>query len=277
MALFKQISIIGVGLIGGSLAKSIKKNKLANCVTGYFRNKKKLRKAIKNKTVDKGSSDLTKAVAGSDLIILALPINKILEFLPEIKRAAKENSIVTDVGSIKTKITNLTDYLNCNFVGSHPLAGSEKRGAEFSRADLFKNSLTILTVTPKTRKQSLSKVKRFWHKLDSKTITTTPQHHDSILSLTSHLPHLISFGLINAIPNSFLQFSGSGLRDTTRIAKSDALLWSEIFLNNKTNMLKAISLFETELNGLKKSIRSNKKSSLIKLLILAKNKREKLL
>lgn len=276
MSQFKQVSIIGIGLIGGSIAKAIKKNMISESVVGFFRKESRLKKAVKNKIIDKGFLNLEKAVEESDLIIIALPISKILEFLPKIANAAQTNAIITDVGSIKSKITSLANRLNCNFVGSHPLAGSEKNGSEFSKSDLFKKSLVIITPTKKTDKSAMNKIRNFWKRLGSNVVTMTAQNHDKILSFTSHLPHVLAFSLISCVPDKFMQISASGLKDTTRIAKSDALIWADIFLNNKTELNKSIKSFEAQLTTIKKLLNSNNKTKLVKLLNLAKNKREKL-
>jgi len=274
MGLFKQVSIIGVGLIGGSLAKAIRKNNIASCIVGFFRNKSKLKKAIRNKIVDKGFLELDKSVEGSELIIIALPISKILEFLPKIAKFAEPDSIITDVGSTKLKIASLADKLNCHFVGSHPLAGSEKKGVEFSQANLFENSLVIITKTKKSKKEVVAKIIKFWQALKTKVIITTPAEHDKTLAFTSHLPHLLAFSLINSIPPKYLPISSTGLKDTTRIAKSDALLWADIFLDNRDNLRKSIRLFENQLNKISQLLNSNNRNHLIKLLNHAKNKRQ---
>lgn len=277
MPLFNQITIIGVGLIGGSLAKSIKKNKLCNKVVGFFRNKEKLYKATKEKIIDEGYIDLKKSIYKSDLIILALPVNQIINFMLRIKKIAKHNTIIMDVGSTKSKIIKTADNLNLNFVGTHPLAGSEKKGMNFSSNGLFKNSKVIISPTKKTNKESLSKIKLFWKKLNAQVLLLTAPEHDKILAFTSHLPHLVSFNLINSIPKKYLSFAASGLKDTTRIALSDAQIWSEIFLSNKKELLESLNIFQRHLEEIKKIIRNNKTKQLLQILNLAKNKREKLI
>ncbi|MDD5005659.1 MAG: prephenate dehydrogenase [Candidatus Omnitrophica bacterium] len=274
MPLFNQISIIGVGLIGGSLAKSIKRKKLCNKIVGFFRNKTKLNKAVKDRIVDEASLDLRKSIKNSDLIILALPISQIINFLSQIKKISKDKKvIIMDAGSTKLKITQAADKLKLDFVGTHPLAGSEKKGAGFSYANLFDNSKVIITPTNKTKKGSLNKIKLFWKKLNADVIVLSAAEHDKILSYTSHLAHIASFCLIDTVPDKFLNFGASGLKDTTRIALSDAEIWSDIFLSNKKEVLKSLSAFEQKIKRIKKTITKNQKKQLIKILDTAKNKR----
>ncbi|MDD5618716.1 MAG: prephenate dehydrogenase/arogenate dehydrogenase family protein, partial [Candidatus Omnitrophica bacterium] len=221
MPLFNQISIIGVGLIGGSLAKAIKRKKLCNKIVGFFRNKTKLSKAARERIVDEASLDLKKSIKNSDLIILALPIDEIIKFLWQIKKISKDKKvIIMDAGSTKLKITQAADKLKLNFVGAHPLAGSEKKGAGFSSASLFDNSKVIVTPTNKIEKESLNKIKLFWKKLNANVIVLSAAEHDKILSYTSHLPHIASFCLIDTVPDKFINFGATGLKDTTRIALS---------------------------------------------------------
>jgi len=273
MPLFNRITIIGVGLIGGSLAKDIKKKKLCNKLVGFFRNKHKLDKAIREKIVDIGCPDLRESVKHSDLIILALPVNQIMRVLFEIRNEVNDKTIIMDVGSTKNTITRIADKLGLNFVGTHPVAGSEKKGIDFSAERLFDNSKVIITPTKKTNKKAILKIKALWKKLNANVVVLSPQRHDKILSFTSHLPHLVSFALINSIPSKFLPFGASGLKDTTRIAMSDAEIWSDIFLNNK-ELLKSLDVLQKELTKMDRLIKINKKSGLVKNLNKAKRKRE---
>ncbi|MBL7197139.1 MAG: prephenate dehydrogenase [Candidatus Omnitrophica bacterium] len=276
MVVFNRITIVGVGLIGGSLAKAIRKKHLCKKIIGFFRKKRKLNKAIKEKIVDEGYLDLKKSICKSDLIILALPINQIINFMAKVKRIQKANTILMDVGSTKSKVITAANKLNLNFVGTHPLAGSEKRGMDFSSSKLFDNSKVLIAPTKKTNKQALNKIKLFWKRLNAKIIILTPNQHDKILSYTSHLPHLSSFCLINSIPSEYLAFGASGLKDTTRIALSDAQIWTDILLSNKKELLLSIKSFESQIGKLKRIINKNKRNQLISFLNLSKNKRKKI-
>jgi len=273
MTQFKQISIIGVGLIGGSLAKAIKKEHLANKVVGFFRSREKLNKALKYKIVDAGFLDIETTIKDSDLIILASPVNQILNELGIIK---DKNVLVIDVGSSKSLIVKKAAKLGLNFIGTHPMAGSEKKGMDFSSNELFKSAKVFITPIKSTNKAAVSKVINFWKKLNTKIIILTPEQHDKIISFTSHLPHLVSFSLIKAIPMQYLPTGASGLKDTTRIALSDAEIWADIFLSNKEELLNSLEVFEKELNSIKKIIFQEKREKLIKSLTQSKTKRERI-
>ena len=245
MKLFKKIAIVGVGLIGGSLGLAIKKKKLADQVVGFFRHKNKISQAIKLKAVDAGTNDFALAVQDSDFIILCSPVSDIVRRLKELKKA-KITALITDIGSTKSEITKAGRDLN--FIGSHPLAGSEKNGIAFARADLFKISLCVLTPGNNLSASSLEKVNRFWRLLEAKTVVLSPDEHDRILSFASHLPHVAAFALMNTVPKEMLPFAAGGLRDTTRIASSDPKIWSDILLSNNKHLLKTIEAFQVSLH-----------------------------
>jgi prephenate dehydrogenase len=193
-----------------------------------------------------------------------------------IAKLIDKNCIVIDVGSTKSRIVAALQRVFPNFVGTHPLAGSEKKGIVFADGSLFDNSLCIITPTKKTSKAALGKVKRLWLQLKTKVAILSPEDHDSILSYTSHLPHAIAFSLIAAIPDKCLKFSAGGLKSSTRISASDAILWKDIFLSNRKNMLKAIKSFESGLTRIKSAINRNNSSALISILTQAKKKRDSL-
>jgi prephenate dehydrogenase len=275
MKLFKKVAIIGTGLIGGSIALAIKKHHLAERIVGVSRHNKSLLLAKKKGAIDKGSLSLD-IIKDADLLILAAPVNIIIKLAPSIAKIVRKDCIVTDVGSTKEKIVASLEKRFLNFVGSHPLAGSEKRGIINAEADIFKGSLCILTPTKNTNKKAFKKIKLLWSNASAKTIILSPSTHDNILSFVSHLPHIVAFSLISAIPKQYLKFASTGLKDTTRIAASDSELWSEIFLSNKKNILKAIELLQDNLSRIKTSIQRKDKKRLVQILKEAKIKRQKL-
>lgn len=193
--------------------------------------------------------------------------------MSKIKKISKSKSLIMDIGSTKLKIAKKADKLKLNFVGTHPLAGSEKRGLAFSSDKLFNNSKVIITPTKNTDKQAISKIKLFWKRLNTQTVIFSPKHHDKILSYTSHLPHLTAFCLINSIPKDFLAFGASGLKDTTRIALSDVQIWSDIILSNRKELLNSLSSFEKQIKDLKRIIQKGNNKQLIQVLKKSKNKR----
>jgi prephenate dehydrogenase len=269
---FNTIAIVGTGLIGGSLALDIKKHRLAQTVLGFSRSAHTLDTAERKGIIDKGSQEIS-LLQTADLVILATPVKTILELAPRVARIIKPTCIVIDVGSTKEKITLQLSRLFPRFVGCHPLAGSEKRGIDNASCGLFMNSICIITPCRQTDKKALSRVKAFWKTLGARLYFTTPQKHDIALSFISHFPHIIAFALINTVPAQYLPIAPNSLRDTTRVAASDAGLWADIFLSNRANLGKTISIFQKNLELFKKTIRHNDKKKLTVLLEKARNKR----
>ncbi len=273
MKLFNKVAIVGVGLIGGSIALGIKKKGLARQIIGVSRHKKTLLLAKKIHAIDKGSEELN-IIQDADLVILATPVNTILNLAGLISNLVKGDCIVSDTGSTKAKIASQLSRIFPNYVGSHPLAGSEKRGIENARADIFENSVCILTPTKNTSPKAQEKIKRLWNQLGAKVVVLEPKRHDRILSFVSHLPHIAAFSLIGIMPDAYLRFGSRGLKDSTRIALSDSQLWSDIFLSNQKNILKAIKLFQKNLSRIASAIIKRDRKALGIILRQAKNKRE---
>jgi prephenate dehydrogenase len=275
MPLFNKVAIIGTGLIGGSLALGIKKKKLAHEVVGVSKHKKSISLALKIKAIDKGSLSL-KIIKGADLLIIAAPVETIIALKDEILKYIDKNCIITDVGSTKEEIVGRLEEALPNYIGSHPLAGSEKRGIINASPSIFDGSLCILTPTKKTTFAAIKNIKRLWKSLGAKIIVLTPRAHDKVISFVSHLPHIVAFSLINTVPQELLKFSSGGFKDTTRIAASDTILWRDILLSNRKNLLDAISLFEINLTKIKSAIKNNDRQALEKILFQSKKIRENL-
>jgi len=275
MKLFNKVAIVGTGLIGGSMALDIKKKRLAREIIGVSRHRSTLIWAKKRGIIDKGSQDLN-IIKDADLLVLATPVNTILKTAGAIAKIIRKDCVVTDVGSTKKEITSKLSRVFANYVGSHPLAGSERRGIASIEAGMFKGSLCILTPTKNTSPKALKKIKSLWGRLEARVSLLSPDTHDKILSFVSHLPHVVSFSLIDAIPDKYLKFGANGLKDTTRIALSDSRLWADIFLSNLKNMLEAIKLFEGKMSRLKSAINRRDEKALIKILKKAKAKRHTL-
>jgi prephenate dehydrogenase len=278
MKLFNKIAIIGVGLIGGSLGMAIKERRLADKVIGIFRRKRAITLAKKLKIVDDGYQDF-EILNKCDLIILATPVKVILNLFTTIRPYLKARCIVTDVGSTKYEIVNKAKKIlpeGIDFIGTHPLAGSEKRGIKNAYGNLFKDSICIITPTPANKKENVRKIKLFWQNLDAKVLTLEPKLHDNIIAFTSQLPHLIAFSLMNLIPREDLKYVSNSLRDMTRIASSDPLLWTQIFLTNKKPILKSIELYQKYLSKFSNLIKSDDERRLFNLIKNAKIKHDKL-
>jgi prephenate dehydrogenase len=272
--MFKKISIIGVGLIGGSIGLAVKKNNLAQEVIGTTSRKTTLQKALKVKAIDRGTLSLSKCVNDADLVILAVPIDEIERILKTIKPFLKKGCVVTDIASTKQRIIKMANEVlgkDAHFIGTHPMAGSEKRGVEYASADLFKKSILIATPTAKTNKAKLNKLKSFWQKLGAKVIIMSSRKHDETAAAISHLPHALAVSLMNVVSPGDLKFSAGGFKDVTRIAKSSEIIWQGIFESNSKEVSKKIDQFIKELTAFKKVL-SNKTALKVKLK-RAKNKR----
>lgn len=272
MICFKKITIAGVGLLGGSIGLAVKKYRLAGEVVGFFRHRKKIEECIAKGAIDRGTTDFFDAVDHCDLIILSTPVNDIVEKLMLIKRLdIAPTTLITDTGSTKSEIVRAAGGLN--FVGSHPLAGSEHSGVGFADSSLFENSLCLLTPTGKEKKDTLRRIALFWRHLGARTQRMDAESHDRILAFTSHLPHAAAFSLISALPQSILRFCAGGLRDSTRIAMSSPEVWADVFLSNKKNIIPAITCFEKELKKLRAVVRRSDRKTLLKILVGAVKKR----
>ena len=277
--LFNQVAIIGVGLIGGSMAMAIKNRKLAKKVVGFSRRKSTINRALKLKAIDEGTLDLKRALKNSDLIILATPAKTIVKFAGPIVKMAEKNAVITDVGSCKQEIVSTIEKISprsIKFVGAHPLAGSEKKGVGFAYPEMFDNSLCIITPTAKTDSKSYRRVKELWLRLGANVKTLSPSEHDKILAFISHLPHVLAFSLIHSIPDELLKYAPQGLRDMTRIASSDPVIWRDIFTANKKQLIGSIDKFVISLKKFRKLVGSSDGLGLSRTLSSIKNKRDSL-
>lgn len=265
MRLFNRVAIIGTGLIGGSIGLEIKKRRLAGKVVGVSRHKKSIIDAKRIGAIDAGSLDLS-IIRGSDCVIFATPINTIIGLAPRIARLISDDCVVTDVGSTKGQITAALEKVFPLFVGSHPLAGSERRGIAAAQKDLFKGTICILTPTRKTDIVALHKINQLWRIMGARTVLGTPEAHDKVMAFISHLPHAVAFSLVAAVPEEYMIFAAGGLKDTTRIAASDPELWAQIFLSNTENTAKAIDVFQKKLSLIRLAIKNKNKRKLLAVL-----------
>lgn len=272
MKLFNKITIVGVGLLGASIGMAVKKKHIASKVTGYFRDKRKIADAKKMGAIDEGTDDFIQAIKGSDFIILCSPVGDIIRKLQALKQLGELDVLITDIGSTKTEIAKAGRGLN--FIGSHPLAGSEKSGAPYAHADLLKNSICIVSLEEKQSRRGAARIKQFWKSLGAHVVALKPQTHDRILGFVSHLPHAVAFSLMDAVPKENLRFSAGGLKDTTRIALSNPDLWIDIFSSNKNELLKSIDAFEKSIRHFKKALSGNDQTALYSLLARARKKRK---
>ena len=262
--MFEKVCIIGCGLIGSSLARVIKKNNLSKQIVSSNRSDSINKKVIELKIVDDSSSDTKKMVSGSDLIIIATPLSSYESIISKIKDSLKNGTILTDVGSVKEKVVSLIEKAvpeNVSWISSHPIAGTEESGPEAGFAELFKNRWCILTPSKKSNEKDVKLLETFWKKIGSKVDIMEAKKHDYILSITSHLPHLIAYNIVNTSINiqdqnksSIVRYSAGGLRDFTRIAASNPIMWRDVFIQNKKNTSKMIDQFIENLENLKQAI-----------------------
>lgn len=271
------VAIVGVGLIGGSIGLALKKRRLARRVIGVGRRQSSLNEARRLGAIDQGTLKLSRGVAGANLTILCTPVDVIAEQAREAADHAPPHAIITDSGSTKVHIvarleTGLPDGVS--FVGSHPLAGSEKRGVAEARPDLFDGRVCVVTQTPRTPSQALAVVKSMWRSLGARVITMSPEAHDRALAYTSHLPHLAAAALSVVLPEKYYEVVASGFRDTTRIAASDPDLWTAIFLENAQPLLEALGEYESSLRQFRMALKSGDRKALRRLWTDSKAKRD---
>jgi prephenate dehydrogenase len=259
---FSRITIIGVGHIGGSLARALKRSGHVGEVYGVDRDQNTLEYALQEQMIDLGSSNPKDAVKNSDIVVIATYIRLIPKITKSIVSSLSSKTVVTDVGSIKARIVKeIEDFLpeNIHFVGGHPIAGTERSGISSSDSEVFRGKKCVLTTTSKTHKESLDKVGKMWELAGAKVITMDPEYHDRVFASVSHLPHVVAYALVNSVASAggeddFLSFAGGGLRDFTRISESSPELWSEILLANKKNVLESLRGFKREIEKIQSQI-----------------------
>ena|SRR3989338_1144346 len=274
--LFRRVTIVGVGLIGGSLGLAIKKHNIAREVVGVSQREATLTQALQSGAIDVALTDMSKAIRDSDLVVLAAPVETIVSLIPTITPFLKRGGIVTDVGSAKVEIidaaeSGLPPYVF--FVSSHPLAGSEKKGIEFARADLFEGAQCIITPTERTNQAAKEKMKQFWMRLGSKVAELAPEEHDELLAYISHLPHLVAYALMGTLPLKSVEYPLQGLKDASRISASSPQLWADICMANSKNILKTLDEFVEHLSEFRRAIIQRDKNTLIQYFTKAQEKR----
>jgi len=277
--IFKRVTIVGVGLMGGSLGMAIKKHRLAKEVIGLSHRQSALDQAIKNKSIDVACLDVKKAISNADLIVLAAPVDSIIKLFSTINPYLKRGCVVTDIGSAKAKIVEQgekTLSAPAFFVGSHPLAGSEKKGVIHATEDLFEGSICIMTPTKSTHQVAKQKVKHLWTRLGMEVKLLLPEEHDEILAYVSHLPHMLAYGLMESVPTKYFEYASKGLKDTSRLAASSPQMWNDICMANSKNVLNALDQCVERLANFRKAIVSGDQKSLLTHFNKAQEKQKKL-
>ena len=284
--MFNKISIIGCGLIGSSILRAVVEKKLASKISAYDKSSKVNEYLKKNFSVEI-CTNISDVVKDSDLVIIASPLSSYKEILLSIQSNLKENVILTDTGSAKKEVNKIISNLNLknvNWIASHPIAGTEYSGPEAGFSELFNNRWCILSADRDVSKSKISKLEEFWIKLGSKTKFMSFEDHDYVLSLTSHLPHAVAYSIVKTAINNedkfkddVIQYSAGGLRDFTRIAASDPLMWKDIFIDNSDNILKVLDNYSKNLEEIKDAIKNKDSKKLLEIFSSTKKVRKEII
>ncbi len=279
-----KLVIIGVGLIGGSFALALKKAKAVKHVVGVGRSRKNLAAALRLRIIDEASTDAARAVAGADLVLLAMPVGQMAEMMARIAPHLPEHAVITDGGSTKQDVIACgRRFLGAHFprfVPAHPIAGTEKSGAAAAFAELYRGRNVIITPQPETSAQALRLARAAWRRCSARIVRLDAREHDAIFAAVSHLPHVLAFALVNALARrpdakKLFGYSGAGLRDTVRIAGSSAEMWSDICMANRNALLAALDDYEDELENVRSAIESGDGAALARMFERARAARDK--
>jgi len=283
--MFKNVLIIGCGLIGSSLLRGIVNKKLTKHI--YIFEKSKKNRLITKRLFKKAKflKNLDNKISNMDLIILATPMSQYKNILKNVSKYMTDKNIITDVGSTKNNVENLiknNSILDSNFILSHPIAGSEVSGPEYGNSKLFKNKWCV--IIKNKNKKKLRLIMKFWKKLGSRTVLMKSREHDNIFSITSHLPHLVAYNLIKTAlnfqqknKNNIIKFSAGGLRDFSRTAASNEIMWRDIFFSNDRNIINSIDMFIKNLKDFKKKIQNKNNKEILKILKNSKKVRKQII
>ena len=284
--MFKKVLIIGCGLIGSSILRAIYSKKLSKKIYVLEKSKKNISKIKKIKSNCKFIKNINSEVSGVDLVILCTPMSQYKKIIEKLNKILKASCLITDVGSTKQNIIKLkNEILNkkLNWISSHPIAGSEVSGPQYGNKNLFMNKWCVIIKEKKQNSKKINLLNKFWKKIGSKVVFMNPNDHDKIFSITSHLPHLIAYNLIKTAQDSqkvqrknLIKYSAGGLRDFSRIAASNEVMWRDIFFNND-NIIKAINLFTKNLNSFKKIIENKNDKKLLSRLSNSKKVRSQII
>ena len=281
-----RLTIMGVGLIGGSLALALKEAGCVGEVVGCGRGKPNLEKALERGIIDRYERDPRLAAVGADVIFLATPVQTLAQVVAEIAPVLKPGTILTDGGSVKAEVVRQIQPLvpaGVDFVPGHPIAGTEKSGAEAAFADLYRGKRCILTPTATTSAAALQRVTEMWQAVGSEVVCMSVDKHDRVLAAISHLPHMVAYSLVNAVGSydhyeeNILEYSAGGFRDFTRIASSDPMMWRDIALTNQDALIEMMEQFETFFAELKADVRSGQADKLFEFFMTSKQMRDAIL
>ncbi len=280
---WERITLVGVGLLGGSLGLAIKKRRLAEMVIGYVRRPASIAECEGARAVDHATLDLSEAIANADLVVLCTPLAQMRALVDQMAPRLKRGAVVTDVGSVKGEVVRELEPLlartGAHFVGSHPMAGAEKTGVAAARGDLFDNAVCVLTPTPRTNRAALRKVEQLWQAVGARLLQLAPDAHDELVSRSSHLPHVIAAELANFVldpahPEPQPMLCANGFRDTTRIASGSPEMWRDIALANRENLATALDTFIKQLQTFKRQLKKRDEQAIRHFFEQAKRRRD---
>ncbi len=281
----RRLAIIGVGLIGGSLARALRASGSIGEIIGCGRNEEQLERAVELGIIDRYSTDAAKAVDGAEMVVIGAPVGAMETILETIRPRLADGAVITDVGSTKGSVVEAARRVfgvRCppGFVPGHPIAGTERNGVEASFAELFQQRRVILTPLPETDADATAAVRTMWEKAGAVVETMTPEHHDEVFAATSHLPHLLAYGLVNTLATldekvEIFRYAAGGFRDFTRIASSNPRMWHDICLANRDALLTVMDRFENDLHRIRQAVEAGEGEYLLEVFERAKEARDR--
>ncbi len=278
-----QITIIGIGLIGGSLAKALRKSGFAGTIVGVDQDESALQTAVKLGVIDRYSNDLVESVAGSDIIVLSVPVRQTEAVLTGLLPGLTDNSTITDVGSSKAHVVAAAERalggMIDQFVPGHPIAGREKSGVMAAETELFRDHRVILTPLESTRQTAIDLVTEMWNSVGAQTSCLSVAQHDLVLAATSHLPHVLAYATVDTLADTdyveeIFEFAAGGFRDFSRIASSDPVMWRDICLTNKPAILDVLHHFESQLSKIRQAIETDDSEKITSIFASSKKIRD---
>ena len=280
----KRLAILGVGLIGGSLARALRRAAACDTIVGYGRNENNLKKAVQLGVIDDYSLQVAAAVQDADMIVLATPLSTVGALLAELKGSINADATITDAGSAKGSViraaaTNLSPDQFRRFIPGHPIAGTEKSGVEASFAGLYDDHLVILTPTADQDAKHIGIVTRMWEAAGARVVNMPVDHHDQILAATSHLPHMLAYALVDCLAgmqdrDEIFQYAAGGFADFTRIASSSPRMWADICMANREHLVEVLGLFDNHIMDIKQAIADGNSELLLDIFTRAKTARD---
>ncbi len=272
------VAVVGVGLIGGSIGLALRARGLASEVVGVGRDKDALERARARGAIDRGTTELARAVAAADVVVVCTPVDRIAETVRMVAESCPPDALVTDAGSVKRRLVEEIErhpLAADKFIGAHPLCGSEQSGADHARADLFQDRVCVVTPGARSRPDRLARAQAFWSGLGCRVMHLAPGEHDEILAYTSHLPHAVASALAASVPGDWLALAAGAYKDGTRVAAADAALWTAIFRDNRGPLLKAIGQMQERLDAFKFALMTDDEQAIRQCWERAKERRDR--